>query len=268
MKVDPKLVLAGPVSTTTIAVPQTIVHHSKINGVSSSLFAEMSVLPTQQPFLNIGDLHHLNSEPSDSPPSRKSSSSSSLSFRSMAAPNPENAPFPPLRVTQADHLLVDFSTMDKARQTLTNFLVRLTRAPISKDYTSQVADLLTKLESRSLKWSSVKFQLITLPATADVHEYTFLNTQLALIPEFRQNFNANNSNGGRGAPFRGRGRGRGGCFDQNQQPSSQSNSSNSRIKSPQSLSRTRQRPSKDFEEDPNVGRIHIQNLQWWMPILL
>lgn len=62
--------------------------------------------------------------------------------------------------------------MDKARTTLANYLVRLTKSPIQKDYAVQVVDLMTKLKSRSLKWSCIKFQLLTLPETADVHEFT------------------------------------------------------------------------------------------------
>lgn len=137
----------------------------------------------------------------------------------MSAPIPqENPAFPPFEITQSDHLLSDFSSMDKARQTLANYLVRLTRSPVQKDYALQVVDLMTKLESRSLKWSSIKFQLLTLPDTADVHEFISLQTQVSIIPEFRQAFSSNCNNRGRGNSIRGRGRG-GTCgdFDQFQQ---------------------------------------------------
>lgn len=171
--------------------------------------------PVHRPFRSLSDFPVDNdfSQPNSppSPPSSRSLFNSTMSN----PPNPGNQAFPPFKIVQNDHLLIDFSTMEKARQTLSNYLVRSTRSPINKDYANQVIELLTKLESRSLKWSCVTFQLLTLPDTADTHELTSLQSQLSIIPEFRQSFTSNNR--GRGNSFRGRGRGRGFSYDPQQQ---------------------------------------------------
>lgn len=100
-------------------------------------------------------------------------------------------PFDELIVNTRSNLLIDFNTMQSARTTLQRFLFRLNQTPnVSYAYYGQVIDLLTKLESRNLKWSALRYQILTSIPSTPPSELSALQNQLANTAEYRKRIEA------------------------------------------------------------------------------
>lgn len=79
-----------------------------------------------------------------------------------------------------------FSSVSKAQAAITDFLIQVASLDnVPKQLYEELTDLLVNLKTRNLRWSSLRFQLITLPKNTTNGEVIALQSQLSMCPELR-----------------------------------------------------------------------------------
>lgn len=79
-----------------------------------------------------------------------------------------------------------FSTIEKAEASICDFIVSLSRvADVPRQLYDELFDLLVGLKTRNLRWTSLKFQQLTLPKSTSNGEIIALQNQLSMCPELR-----------------------------------------------------------------------------------
>lgn len=77
-----------------------------------------------------------------------------------------------------------FSTVSKAQAAITDFIIQLSNLDnVPRQLYDELTDLLVNLKTRNLRWSSLRFQLMTLPKNNG--EVIALQSQLSMCPELR-----------------------------------------------------------------------------------
>lgn len=82
--------------------------------------------------------------------------------------------------------LSSFSTVGKAQTAITDFIIQLVNLDnVPRQLYDELSDLLVNLKTRNLRWSSLRFQLMTLPKNTSNGEVIALQSQLSMCPELR-----------------------------------------------------------------------------------
>lgn len=168
---------------------------------AASAFLNEIQLPSLRPSSQLSKLetvHSANPSPDQSPtpkPIDSSSDSESSELDKMSKPGPSGLFQLEVEYEEAAELLymcannslsTSFQTIDKARQAITKFLIKMSKMKnVPESMYEEVVDLLINLKTRNLRWTSLKFQLITLPKTTSNGEVIALQSQLSSCPELR-----------------------------------------------------------------------------------
>lgn len=76
--------------------------------------------------------------------------------------------------------------LEKAKNAITDFIATLGEMDhVPRVLYDELTDLLVNLKNRNLRWSSLKFQLLTLPKDTSNGEVIALQAQISMCPELR-----------------------------------------------------------------------------------
>lgn len=79
-----------------------------------------------------------------------------------------------------------FSIVEKAKNAVMEFLIQMEELRnVPKSLYEEICDFLVNLKTRNLKWSVLKFQLLTFPKDTSNGELIALQAQLNMCPEMR-----------------------------------------------------------------------------------